>query len=148
MRIDGPGKSQNVDKSKSTKKAASGDSSFKTLLDAGSDGAEETSSVGVSAGISTIDGLLAVQAAEDPAERQSRQRMKQRADKLLTMLDDMRMGLLNGTVNIGQMVDLANVVSTHREKIADPELTAILDEIDLRAQIELARLEVAREKLS
>jgi diphthamide synthase subunit DPH2 len=90
--------------------------------------------------IAALDVLLTVQSADDPTERAARKRMTARADAILTTLDDLRMGILTGTLTIGHMIDVADVVAAHREKIHDPHLTAILDEIDLRAQVEIAKL--------
>ena len=69
--------------------------------------------------------------------------MRKRSNDLLDELDKIRMGMLNGTLTVGHMVDIADVVASHREKISDPTLTAIMDEIDLRAQVELAKMRVA-----
>ena len=147
MEIKGPNKLGSADKAARNKKSGKADGSFKTLLNAGEGEAEAPASVGLSQGITAIDSLLAAQAAEDPAERQARQKAIMRADSLLDRLDDMRMRLLTGTITIAQIVDISNIVATHRERIDDPELTAILDEIDLRAQIELAKLEKAKTQL-
>lgn len=148
MEIKGPGKLGGPDKAGKNKKANKADGSFKTLLNAGEgEGARNASSVGLSQGVTAIDSLLAAQASEDPTERATRGRMIKRANTLLDHLEDMRMRLLTGTITVAQMVDIANVISTHRERITDPELTAILDEIDLRAQIELAKLEKAKTQL-
>ena len=51
--------------------------------------------------------------------------------------------MLNGTLTVGHMIDIADIVASHREKIQDPKLTDIMDEIDLRAQVELAKMRVA-----
>lgn len=148
MKINGPSKTGAAGKSDKTKKSGSADGSFKTMLSSGdSSAADGAASVGLSAGITSIDSLLAAQAAEDPTERAARKRMIHRATGLLDKLEEMRLGLLTGTLSVGQMLDLANVISSHRERIADPELTALLDEIDLRAQIELAKLEMAKSDL-
>jgi len=37
------------------------------------------------------------------------------------------------------------MIAVNRERINDPELAYLLDEIDLRAQVELAKLEAAKE---
>jgi hypothetical protein len=66
-----------------------------------------------------------------------------RADNLLALLDSIRMGLLGGGLTVGQVIDIADIVASHREKVTDPQLTAILDEIDLRAQIEIAKMRMA-----
>ena len=73
----------------------------------------------------------------------AKKRMRHRSDKILSELDKIRMAMLSGTLTIGHMVDIADVVASHREKIMDPALTAIMDEIDLRAQVELAKMRVA-----
>jgi len=72
--------------------------------------------------------------------------MRHRADTLLNELDRIRMGLLSGSLTVGHVIDIADVVASHREKIMDPQLTAILDEIDLRAQIELAKMRLSLDK--
>ena len=71
--------------------------------------------------------------------------MKKRGDQILRQLDHLRLGILTGNMTMGQIVDVADVVASHRENISDPELTAVLDEIDLRAQIELAKAKKAME---
>jgi hypothetical protein len=41
------------------------------------------------------------------------------------------------------MIDIADVVASHRERLKDPMLSSLLDEIDLRAQIEIAKMQMA-----
>ena len=69
--------------------------------------------------------------------------MKQRASVILNELDNVRLAMLTGRLTVGHMIDIADVISSHREKILDPGLTAIMDEIDLRAQVELAKMRIA-----
>jgi hypothetical protein len=40
------------------------------------------------------------------------------------------------------MVDIADVVASHRQKVQDPGMVEIMDEIDLRAQVELAKMRI------
>lgn len=147
MKIDGPDKTGKTSGSKSTKKSGDSGGVFKTLL-GGDKEAEETKQAGVSSKVASIDSLLAAQSTEDPTEKAARKRMQMRAGKLLDMLEDVRTGLLTGGLNLGHMVDIADVVASHREKISDPHLTQILDEIDLRAHIEITKMQVARERLN
>jgi hypothetical protein len=88
-----------------------------------------------------VDALLAAQTAEDPAQGKAKKRMQERATDILDKLNDLKVGLLSNNVTVGHMVSIADVVATHREKINDPALTSILDEIDLRAHVELAKLQ-------
>jgi hypothetical protein len=89
--------------------------------------------------------LIAAQAAEDPLEGRTRRRMQDRAEKVLDALDDVHRGLLSGSLSTVQMERIAQSVTSRREKVNDPRLVEILDQVDLRAQVELAKLEMARE---
>ncbi len=142
MKITGP---DSTSKTSGTKKAerakgASG-TSFSELL--GADEAEAPAHAAATNTIARVDVLLAAQTTDDPAERAARGRMKKRADHILRALDKIRLGMLTGTLSVGNMIDIADVVAAHREKINDPQLAGILDEIDLRAQIEVAKMRMA-----
>ena len=86
-----------------------------------------------------------MQATEDPTERAAKRKMRERGDSVLRQLDHLRLGILTGNLTMGQVIDLADVVASHREQISDPHLTAVLDEVDLRAQIEIAKMRKALE---
>ncbi len=57
------------------------------------------------------------------------------------MLDEVRDGLLAGGIPRGTLNRLATAVSRRQEGFADPKLQGVLDEIELRAWVELAKLE-------
>jgi hypothetical protein len=148
MKIDGTKSSSDVSKSKKTDKAKSGDGKFQSMV-AGETGKSSASQgTSTSSQIASVDALLMAQSTEDPAQQKARKRMRDRAETLLDKLNDLKMAILLGNVTVGHMVSIADIAATHREKITDPELSALLDEVDLRAQIELAKLEIAREKLA
>jgi len=63
-----------------------------------------------------------------------------RAEDLLDILDDIRLGLLGGGVPSGRLSALVQAVGRQRASVADARLSQLLDEIDLRAQVELAKL--------
>lgn len=146
MKIDGTKSSSDVRKKNDVRKSGSSGGAFKTLMGSDNSAADETRSASMSANIASVDALLAAQTAEDPAQQKTRQRMTGRANDILDKLDSLKIALLTDSVTIGHMVSIADVVATHREKITDPELSAILDEVDLRAQIELAKLQMARRR--
>lgn len=143
MKIEGPQKSQKTSGTKKKDKANAPDGSFGDLLTEGTKSTQETSS---SRSIAQVDALLTVQQTDDPAQRAAKGRMKIRADKLLEGLERIRTRLLTGQMTVGDVIDIADVVASHRERITDPALSAILDEIDLRAQIELAKMRMALDK--
>jgi hypothetical protein len=142
MKISGSDPTQKAGAAKKSDKAkSSGASGFAGLL--GADDAGETQHSAASSAIASIDVLLAAQASEDPTERAARGRMRKRGEAILRVLDKLRLGMLTGTLSVGNLVDVADVVASHRERINDPQLTSILDEIDLRAQIEIAKMRMA-----
>ncbi|MCB1531634.1 MAG: flagellar assembly protein FliX [Alphaproteobacteria bacterium] len=143
MKVQGPGKTQGPSKTNKKGKTSQSDSSFEDFVASGPSAAAPAAKT---QSIARVDALLAVQAAEDPAAGASRKRMRKRANTILDELDRLRMAMLGGTMTVGHMVDIADVVAAHRENISDPALTAIMDEIDLRAQVELAKMRVALDK--
>ncbi len=140
MKVEGPKKSQSTAQSRKSSAASGSDSvDFSQYIQSG----PETASVSTAMAITNVDSLLAVQAAEDPTERAARRRMQDRSDKIIDGLEKIRIAMLNGTLTVGHMIDIADIVASHREKIQDPKLTDIMDEIDLRAQVELAKMRVS-----
>lgn len=142
MKISGPDKTSKTSGTKKTSGAkSSGSTEFSGLL--GAEEASETVHTSGAAAVARLDSLLAAQGAEDPAAKASRGRMRKRADSVLRGLDKIRLGMLTGNISVGNLIDIADVVASHRERIQDPQLASILDEIDLRAQIEIAKMRMA-----
>ena len=126
--------------SKSSAKKRSDDGVFNSMIHK----AEETeaqSPVASAASVGALDSLLALQEAEGNASKESKAR--KRASDLLEHLEKVRIGLLTGVLPKDVLSQLAYTISTHREKVMDPKLAEILDEVDLRAQVELVKLETA-----
>jgi hypothetical protein len=94
----------------------------------------------VSVGFTDLNTVLALQEAPDATRGRARKRAKERGDMMLDHLDEIRMGLLLGTIPMARLEQLAQLVRAKREQIDDPKLLAILDEIELRAAVELAKL--------
>ena len=145
MKIQSSDPTRKSEKSKKSGKTQSAGGGFGVLLDSQEINNMPASSQALN--VARVDALLAIQAAEDPTERAARGRMTARADRLLDELNALRMGLLSGNLTVGHVIDLADVVATHRENIKDPTLQLILDEIDLRAQIEIAKMRISLSEL-
>jgi hypothetical protein len=89
--------------------------------------------------VNSLDALLALQEAPGPMER--RKRAVKRAGRLLDVLDSVTLSLLDGeATDIGQ---LQNAIRESRAQTDDPALEGVLDEIETRAAVELAKQEVA-----
>lgn len=90
-----------------------------------------------SASVGSVDSLLSLQEVGDAAS--GRSNGLQRASDLLEHLDEIRYGLLVGGLSRSSLLDLARSVRQQRAMIGDPRLAVILDEIELRAAVELAK---------
>ena len=107
-----------------------------TLPDAAS--ATETRAATAPKAAANIDGLLALQGiAEDPAER--RKRSVQRGKGALDVLDDLKLGLLSGNLDAGTVNRLRDAAANLKSSSGDPGLDAVLSEIELRVEVELAK---------
>ena len=84
-----------------------------------------------------IDALLAMQGVEDPTER--RKRSVQRGKGALDVLDDLKLGLLSGNFNASTVSRLRDAAANLKSSSGDPGLDAVLSEIELRVEVELAK---------
>jgi hypothetical protein len=118
---------------RTTKSDSAGGTSFSKHLDESS----ESGAVSGVSGASAVNGVLGVQEVDDALAHASKGKL--RAQDILDRLDDLRIALLTGAISKERLLQLSRVVSAHRANITDPRLVALLDEIDLRAQVELAK---------
>jgi len=91
--------------------------------------------------VASVDALLAVQ--EVPNESEGRKRAIKHGGDMLDVLDDIRMGPLTGSVPKSRLHQLVRLVETRGDEFTDPRLSQILDEIELRVRVELAKLDKA-----
>jgi hypothetical protein len=89
--------------------------------------------------LGALDQLLALQEAAEPLT--GRRRAIRRASDMLDLLDDIKLGLLGGGIARSTLGRLTALVRETRDHFEDPGLKGVIDEIDLRAQVELAKLE-------
>jgi hypothetical protein len=62
------------------------------------------------------------------------------ASAILDRLDEIRLGLLGGSLSRSVLADLERTVRRDRAGISDPALRELCDQIALRARVELAKL--------
>jgi hypothetical protein len=84
-----------------------------------------------------IDALLAMQGIEDPVER--RKRSVRRGKGALDVLDDLKIGLLSGNFDAATVSRLRDAAANLKSSSGDPGLDAVLSEIELRVEVELAK---------
>lgn len=90
--------------------------------------------------LGAVDSLLALQALPDAT--QGRARAVKRGQSLLDLLDEVRDGMLSGVVAQGVLRRLSAQLQARQDSFLDPSLQSVLDDIELRAQVELAKMQV------
>jgi hypothetical protein len=88
-----------------------------------------------------IDALIALQGVEDPVER--RRRAVKHGRRALDALDELKLGLLAGTLDQAAMLRLKSVTADLRDGSGDENLDRVLAEIGLRVEVELAKAGMA-----
>lgn len=139
MKID-PTSRPNTSPTRRTGKSrqSSGASDFaRQVSSTGSDAAPAT---GASSPVA-VNPLIAVQEVADATSGAAK--AKAQAEAMLDSLDELRMGLLAGRMSRERLNGLVRLARTSREPNLDSRLSAVLDEIELRAKVELAKLDIA-----
>jgi len=96
--------------------------------------------------IGALDSILMLQGMDDSAD--GRSRGMAHGEQLLDMLDEVRDGLLAGGIPRATLTRLAVAVTRRHDSFADPNLQGVLDEIELRAHVELAKLEMMDKRVA
>ncbi len=133
MRIDGGYRAQTSGRAGATRPGGGGET-FQISQDTG--GAARSGAPAPAAATSGIEALLALQSVDDPLN--ARRKGVRRGRSLLDVLESIKVDLLIGRVGEGRLNTLMALVTSARER-ADPELESLLDDIELRARVELAK---------
>ena len=95
--------------------------------------------VGASAGVAGVSALMALQGVEDATER--RRRAIRRGGGLLDRLEDLKLAMLAGQDGRAALERLSRGLSEARDSVEDTALAGLLDQIELRASVEIAKAE-------
>jgi hypothetical protein len=134
MRIYGPNGTTIGSPASNTRRSSS--TGFSLPDDAAS--AQATRPAATPKAAANIDALLALQGIEeDPVER--RKRSVQRGKGALDVLDDLKLGLLSGNFDAATVSRLRDAAANLKASSGDPGLDAVLSEIELRVEVELAK---------
>lgn len=142
MEVKGPSGPSKTGKTSKTSKGGSSSAAgaFSSLIS----GAEETSSasgMGATQAATGLDAILFAQAIDGDEARKSKKQAVVRGNDILDSLNELKVGLLTGTLSGKRITRLKNLIDQQRGMVDDPRLLQILDEIDLRAAVELAKME-------
>ena len=142
MKISGSGQIQSKSLKKTSKQRSTGTGEFSRKLDS-SGSADAPQNVGGAAPLTHLDALLSLQ--EVPDSTDGRSKGLARANEMLGLLEEVRKGILLGAISETSLRNLADMARNQRQNAdetqdSDERLREILDDIELRAEVELAKL--------
>ena len=142
MKVTGSSGVGSLGSPKGAARASGGQAGFSLPTVGGASAASDVArSMGVS-GIGSVDALIALQDVGGPLER--RRRAVGRAGRILDVLDEVKLALIDGEVSGRDLDRLMRAVREERMATDDGPLEGLLNEIETRAAVELAKLEQAR----
>ena len=133
MRIYGPNGTTLGSPSANVRKTSSGGFALPDTTSA-----PETRAATAPKATASIDALLAMQGIEDPVER--RKRSVQRGRGALDVLDELKISLLSGNFDASTVSRLRDAAASLKSSSGDAGLDALLAEIELRVEVELAKV--------
>lgn len=137
MKIDAPGSVRANSLRRTEKGQNSAGAGFAKHIAKGGESTPAASSGATQLG--SVEALVALQEVPD-ATQQAKPPEQKHAEDLLERLDQIRMGLLRGDLSKPDLQALVSRLAERRREGGDPRLMAIVDEIELRAKVELAKL--------
>lgn len=90
--------------------------------------------------VGTVDAVLAVQEVPDATDGRSKGVLFRYGGDLLDRLDELMLAILAGVVSKEKLTELAQKLRQKRQETDDPRLNEIIEEIELRAEVEVAKL--------
>lgn len=134
MRINGTGRASKLNKGGKARPNTGAGPAFS--LDSGAESVK-AAIVGSTGAVAGLDAILALQAVEDPLF--AKRKTIKRGEAILDALEEMKADLLAGRAGEGQLNRLMALVQQAKVQ-SDPQLDALIEDIELRARVELAKL--------
>lgn len=103
-------------------------------------GVSKQNQIQATSAMTSADAIFAAQMVQDEEERQIRQKLVKKGNALLEKLEEIRDGLLVGEISREKLIEISRFVKERDMQSSDPRLQEILQEIELRVEVELAKL--------
>ena len=121
----------------------SGGANFASILAGQMGGAEVAAEAAAAVAVSSVAGVIQAQSVDDKSENlNKRKRTVKYGEELLDRLEEIRIALIKGIIPKERLYQLSQKLRQRNvEEInADPKLRYIIEEIEVRVEVELAKL--------
>lgn len=136
MKVNGVGGPSTTPTSRPSARTGAG---FALPSSGGAAPASAASAASATSGVTGVSALMALQGVEDATER--RRRAIRRGSNLLDQLEELKIALLGGESSAVNLQSLARAMAESRDGNEEPGLKSVLDQIDLRAAVEIAKVQ-------
>lgn len=136
IRIDGPGRTSGLQGPGPTKRTGEGGAVFSLPGEAAAPA--RAAVIAGTVGIGDIASLIALQAVPEEDAREKRRKTVRRGLDLLDVLEGVKLDLLAGGVPVDRLERLVHLLGQRRTS-GEAELDALVEDIELRARVELAK---------
>ena len=137
IQVNDVNKVKNTPSSKIRKTSSGGDFSL-YLRDIMQSPAEE--GVSSASAVTGADAIFAAQTVGEEEEKKLRREQVKRGYSLLEKLEDIRAGLLRGYISKDRIIEISRFVKEQKMEAMDERLNDLIEEIELRVEVELAKL--------
>lgn len=138
MKVNGPSGAASTGANRPVRSAGG----FSMPQTSGAAPAAATAATASTSSVADVSALMALQGVETATER--RRRAIRRGGTLLDRLEELKLAMLSGEAGENALERLGRTLREERPADEDAALTGLLQQIDLRAAVELAKAEVRR----
>ena len=131
-------KSNELNRSKNIKKINNEENFTDYLIN--SKNIDEKSSIQSTSAIASADAIFATQLIDGEEEFEIRKKLVKKGKYLLDSLDDIRDALLKGEISSEKLIEISRMVKQDNIYSNDEKLKNIIQEIELRVEVELAKI--------
>ena len=125
---------------RSKKSGSSSVATFSEHLNQTSNVSSENEVSSDNSSVSGINSIIAAQELSYDSENKARKQLTDWGHQILDSLDEIRHGLLLGSIPMDHLQSLAQALRARKLSISDPHLIKIINEIEIRAEVELAKM--------
>jgi hypothetical protein len=137
MKIEGSGPVRSTPVKRGDKtKGSKSSKSFAHQIESAPDTSDPISGISQ---VQPVDALLAIQEVEDSTAGGPNAQARKWGKDVLDRLEGIRLGLLAGGIPLSELKGIAEMVERKRTTVTDPALSELLDQIELRARVEIAK---------
>lgn len=130
-------KNSDVSKTRSANRVG-GSENFADYLSGIAD--KKETQVQATSNITSVDAIFLAQAVDGEEEKLIKRKLINKGKTLLDKLEEIRDGLLLGEISKDRLIEISRLVKQKNAETTDEKLKEIIDEIELRVEVELAKL--------